>query len=374
MHTGRPWVVKIALLVPGGVDRSGTRRSIPCLLALIERLTGQGDEVHVFTARQEAAPGEWTLLGATVRNAGRRPRGVRTLLSLWSEHRLAPFDVIHAFWASSGTVGAVASRLLGVPMVVTLAGGEVVDHGQIGYGGLGSFRGRLELRLAVKGAGQVTTPSDFMRELAAACGIAAQTVVLGVDLKRWPPLAPRARRGGGLLRILNVGGLKPVKGQTTLLEALAILHREGESFEAEIVGEGPLEGSLAEAAACMGLSHAVRLRPVMPHSELRQRFEWADLHVVSSVHESGSLVTLEAAVAGVPTVGTRVGHVADMAPSAAVAVPVMDAVALAADIRGLLHDDSERLRLAAAAQAYAARVDADATARTMRGIYHALAA
>jgi glycosyltransferase involved in cell wall biosynthesis len=173
---------------------------------------------------------------------------------------------------------------------------------------------------------------------------------------------------------LNVGGLKPVKGQMTLLEALAILHREGESFEVEIVGEGPLEGSLAEAAARMGLSHAVRLRPVMPHFELRQRFEWADLHVVSSVHESGPLVTLEAAVAGVPTVGTRVGHVADMAPSAAVAVPVMDAVALAADIRGLLHDDSERLRLAAAAQAYAARVDADATARTMRGIYHALAA
>ena len=47
--------VKIALIVPGGVDRSGEYRIIPALLALISRLARQHD-VHVFALRQEPRP------------------------------------------------------------------------------------------------------------------------------------------------------------------------------------------------------------------------------------------------------------------------------------------------------------------------------
>ena len=53
--------MKIALLVPGGVDRSATTKVIPCLLWLIERLA-EGHEVHVFALRQEDRPGTWPLL------------------------------------------------------------------------------------------------------------------------------------------------------------------------------------------------------------------------------------------------------------------------------------------------------------------------
>ena len=47
--------MKVALLVPGGVDRSGERRVIPCLLWLIERLAAAGDDLHVFAASQESS-------------------------------------------------------------------------------------------------------------------------------------------------------------------------------------------------------------------------------------------------------------------------------------------------------------------------------
>jgi glycosyltransferase involved in cell wall biosynthesis len=72
---------------------------------------------------------------------------------------------------------------------------------------------------------------------------------------------------------------------------------------------------------------------------------------------------LEAAVAGVPTVGTAVGHVADFAPAAAVAVPVGDALALADAIEQLACNEARRLRIAAAAQDRALRLDADHTCR-----------
>lgn len=44
--------MKLALVVPGGVDRSGEFRVIPVLLALVERLA-RAHDVHVFALRQE---------------------------------------------------------------------------------------------------------------------------------------------------------------------------------------------------------------------------------------------------------------------------------------------------------------------------------
>ena len=44
--------MKVALIVPGGVDRSGEYRVIPVLLALMHRLTPY-HELHVFALAQE---------------------------------------------------------------------------------------------------------------------------------------------------------------------------------------------------------------------------------------------------------------------------------------------------------------------------------
>lgn len=364
--------MKIALLVPGGVDRSGEVRVIPCLLWLIERLAAAGQEVHVFAARQEDRPGSWPLLGATVHNAGRWPRRLGMLRSIASEHRKAPFDVLHAFWCSLGAIGAVAGRLLGVPLVLTLPGGDVVGLRDIGYGSQLSRRGRWELALSARLAGQVNTPSRFMRDLAARLGIDAAVVPLGVDLGRWPPASPRPRDASRPVRLLHVASLNRVKDQPTLLEATARLRAGGVSLELVIAGCDTLAGRIQPMAARMGLASEIRFLGELTHAELRPWFEWADLLVVSSRHEAGPVVTLEAAVAGVPTVGTRVGHIADLAPDAATAVRVGDSAALADAIGNLAADDGHRLRLAAAAQAIALRHDADFTARTFLEAYRSL--
>src|SRR5215469_14611944 len=103
--------MKIALITPGGVDRSGETRVIPCLLWLIERLARSGDDVHVFALRQQSERGQWPLLGAIVHNAGGADtltRGARTLLDLRNENRKSPFDVIHALWAvPQGVLAAI---------------------------------------------------------------------------------------------------------------------------------------------------------------------------------------------------------------------------------------------------------------------------
>ena len=361
--------MKVALLVPGGVDRSGTRKVISCLLWLIERLAADGHEVHVFAARQEKRAGTWPLLGATVHNIGRRPTRLWMVRSIAAEHREARFDVLHAFWSNLGTTGAVAGKLLGVPLVVTLPGGDVVGLADIGYGALLSRLGRLYLRIAARCAAEVNAPSDYMRDLAAELGIDAKSVALGVDLARWPPALPRARDVSRPIKLLHVASLNRVKDQPTLLEAIARLRGQGLELELTVVGFDTLDGEIQRLAVRMGLSREVRFLAELPHAELRPWFEWADLLVMSSRHEGAPIVFLEAAVAGVPTVGTRVGHIADLSPQAALCVPVGDALGLAEAIANLAADEPRRLQLAAAAQAFGVRHDADFTARTFLETY-----
>ena len=363
--------MKIALLVPGGVDRTGTVKVIPCLLWLIERLAASEHDVHVFVPRQEDRPGSWPLLGATVHNAGRRHASPWMLGSIVAEHRKAPFDIIHAFWSGLGAIGAVAGRLLRVPLVLTLPGGDVVRLPDIGYGARLSRRGEIYLRVAARNATRITTPSRFMRNLATTLGIDAAVVPLGVDLVRWRVAPPRRREALAPIRLLHVADLNRVKDQPTLLNAIARLRAGGVPLELVVIGFDTLQGQIQRLAAQLGLAGEVRFLGHLPHAELRPWFDRADLLVMASRHEAGPLVMLEAAVAGVPTVGTSVGHLADHSPEAALAVPTGDERALAEAIGTLAADEERRLGMAAAAQDIAVRYDADFTARTFLEMYRA---
>jgi glycosyltransferase involved in cell wall biosynthesis len=96
--------------------------------------------------------------------------------------------------------------------------------------------------------------------------------------------------------------------------------------------------------------------------------------IMASRHETGPVAMLEAAVVGVPTVGTAVGHIAEWAPDAATSVVIGDATALARAIGMLLAQEEERLHIAREAGRRATREDADYTARRFQALYRRLAA
>jgi glycosyltransferase involved in cell wall biosynthesis len=361
--------MKLALVVPGGVDRSGEFRVIPVLLSLIERLV-QSHEVHVFALHQEAAPGRWQLAGATVHNIGEGWTRVRAIAAIRAEHRRAPFDLIQAFFSGYCSLVAVAAaRTLRRPSLVHIAGGELVALHGIGYGGRRSWPSRVREAIVLRAAGTVTAASAPILESLRALGLdGAQRVPLGVDLRAWPPLAPR-RREEGTARLLHVASLNRVKDQSTLLHALAILQRAGVPFRMDIVGVDTLHGEVQALAQRLGLDDRVRFLGFKTQRELRPLMEAADLLVMSSLHEAGPMVLLEAAIAGVPTVGTLVGHLVEWAPSAALAVSPGDPAALAEAVRQVLKDEDLRLRLAWAAQCRATREDAVHTARAFERLY-----
>jgi len=361
--------VKVGLIVPGGVDRTGTHRVIPCLLWLIDRLARE-HEVHVLALYQDRQPARYQLLGADVHSMGRRWARARALGAILAEHRRQPFALFHAMWATPpGVIAAVAGSVLRRPVLLHLAGGELVALPDIGYGGALSARGRLWLKLALRGATRVTAASAAMLEAAARGGVRPVLLPLGVDLRRWPVSQPRRRDPGHPARLVHVGSLNRVKDQATLLRAVATLAVDTPAFSLDLIGEDTLGGEMQALARSLGIADRVTFRGFIPHPDLHRHVAGADLLLLSSRHEAGPLVVREAAVAGVPTVGTAVGHVRDWAPEAAVAVPVGDWGALARETATLLVDEPRRLRIAGAAQALAVREDADWTAGRVLAMY-----
>jgi len=365
--------MKLALVVPGGVDRSGERRVIPALLALIERLAAL-HELHVFALRQEEQPASWKLRGARVHNIGGNWTRARAVRAILAEHGVARFDIVQSFFSgASGLVAVCAARLLGIPNVVHVAGGEPVSMPAIRFGGRATWRGRCQEAVVMMGAGAVTAASEPELELLSSLGIAARRVPLGVDhMRDWPARGPVARRLGEPARLIHVASLNRVKDQPTLLRALARLAPSHPGLQMDIVGEDTLAGEIQRLSLSLGLAERVRFHGFLTQRELHPLMQQAHVSVISSRHEAGPLALLEAAAVGIPTVGTAVGHVVEWAPHAAIAVPVGDFEALAARLHEVLSDEPLRLRLAHAAWHGALREDADYTAVCFQKLYSEL--
>ncbi len=290
------------------------------------------------------------------------------------EHRRAPLGLVQSIFSGScGLVAVAAARLLGVASAVHVAGCEPVRFPDIGCGGRLTWRGRLQERVVLCAASTLTAASARQIELLAALGAAARRVPLGIDcIQAWPARAPLQRQADEPARLIHVASLNRVKDQPTLLRAVAQLAQVPLDFQLDIIGEDLLAGEMQRLASELGLAGKVRFHGFMTQRQLVPLMQSAHVLVVSSRHEAGPVAVLEAAALGVPTVGTAVGHVAEWAPDAALAVPVCDPQSLAAALRQVLTDEDLRLRLAQSAWTRAVWEDADYTARCFEALYEEL--
>lgn len=364
--------MRVALVVPGGVDPSGEWRVIPALLWLMRRLRERVD-LQVFALRQQHRRIRYELFGVPVENIGLPLSSPRAVATLIAAHRRRPFNVLHAFWAGApGEVAVAAAVAIRRPVLVHVAGGELVSLPDIRYGGYGTIGARARRRVVIRRASAISAASEAVREAVGRLGRQALRIPLGAGIEDWPVRPPRPREAGRPIRLVHVGSLNRVKDQLTLLRAVARLANMGVPFHVDLLGQDTLGGAVQRAAHELGVARHTTFHGFLPQRELRPVVERADLLLVSSRHEAGPVVLSEAALAGVPTVGTEVGQVRDWAPDAAVAVPVGDSAGMAAAIAALVDDDARRLALARVAQARARCEDADWTAGRFVSVYDQL--
>jgi glycosyltransferase involved in cell wall biosynthesis len=340
--------MNVGLVVPG-FSADAADWCIPALRHLARALTEHAD-VRVLAVRYPYHVDRYDLEGSEVITLGGAAIHGPATLALWrrtlgvlrAEHRRRPFDVLHAFWATeSGMLTALAGRLLHIPTLVSLAGGELVALSDINYGDQRVAWERLKVAVALRLAGAVSAGSRYLQQIALRYRADVALLPLGVDTALFRPAAPNAGH-----RLLHVGTLTPVKDQRTLLAAFAMLREHDARVGLDVVGDGSLRAHLEELAGRLGLSSHVRFVGDVDHCALVPLYQAADAFVVSSRHEAQCMVALEAASCGLRVVGTSVGVVPELAPE--LPVPVGDVSALAraiassgraVDVRALVERD-----------------------------------
>jgi len=139
------------------------------------------------------------------------------------------------------------------------------------------------------------------------------TILNGVPVEEFASLPPRdvCRAEFGLPPEVPIAGavgrLAEEKNHLSLIEAFALLAKEGRPVHLALLGEGPLKETLMEQAVKLGVGERVHFLPVTPRVNIF--YGAIDLFVLSSDIEGLPLTLLEAMASGLPAVGTRIGGI-----------------------------------------------------------------
>ena len=218
------------------------------------------------------------------------------------------------------------------------------------------FRRRERAALAHTDRVIVTSPSTA-RRLSQDYGVAADRIA--VALPGSEPKARASRDTGETVALLAVGALVRRKGYDVLVAALSGL--EDLPWRLTIAGDRTRDpataAALDDAIHRHGLADRIDVLGAVPDGRLDALHAAADVFVLASRHEGYGMAFATAIAHGLPVIGTTAGAIPETVPEGAgLLVPPDDADALAAALRRLVGDASERGRLAAVAGAAAARL------------------
>jgi glycosyltransferase involved in cell wall biosynthesis len=216
------------------------------------------------------------------------------------------YDIIHCHDAPSAVAARLASMFTGTPVVYTAHYFISGRHPFICYRWLFGYALGVDKAVAI---------GDWMEErMIKEYGVRPNIIFNGVDTSEFAPAdSNKCKKKIGLAgqRVaLFVGRFYPQKGLNYLIEALAILKREGrlsKNFKALLVGEGPELPSLRERAYKSGISsHIVFVGP-KKIEELPLYYNACDFFVLPSLWEGLPIAALEAMACGKPVLATKVG-------------------------------------------------------------------
>jgi len=147
----------------------------------------------------------------------------------------------------------------------------------------------------------------------------------------------------------SVGSLISRKGHDLAIQAFSALGTQGDA-RLLIVGSGPEQASLQALVHKLGMSG--RISFLGNFDDMSSVYRAMDINILATRSEAFGLVLVEAALAGVPSISTRVGGVPDIIQDQANGILVQseDVPALTEALRCLIVDTPLRRRYGAAAR------------------------
>lgn len=253
-------------------------------------------------------------------------------------------DVIHGHGAKGGAYARLARNARAI-RVYTPHGGSLHYRWSTPAGFLYLLAERVLIRRTDLFLFECRYGREVFRAKVGNSGALARVVHNGVNRTDFDPVItdPNATD------LVFVGELRALKGVDVLIEAIALLAREGNRVTITIAGDGPDRATFEAQAAMQGVSETVRFLGSMP---ARSAFALGRRLVVPSRAESLPYIVLEAAAAGIPLIATNVGGIPEIfGPAAGDLVPPGDPDALARAIGKALSEDETKRSTALRLQA-----------------------
>lgn len=217
-------------------------------------------------------------------------------------------DVMHVHFAvPTGPVAWLASRLTGVPYVLTAHLGDVpggapqqTDH---------LFRVIRPFTIPIwRGAEDVTAVSSHVADLArAAYGITPEIILNGTASRS---AAPPPGDPSGILRLIFVGRMSVQKNPVFLARVFARM--QARNWRAVFVGDGPLRRDLRDALQASGVADRCEFRGWMDGSEVHELLVRSDVLLLPSLSEGLPVAGIEAVSHGLAIAGSSIPGLRDL--------------------------------------------------------------
>ncbi|MBX3013167.1 MAG: glycosyltransferase [Caldilineaceae bacterium] len=239
--------------------------------------------------------------------------------------RLRP-DILHAHWLlPNGLIGAVASRLLGIPLVISVPGSDAqVANANPLFRGMARFAMRqaklmtansADLRDAVAGLEpSVLNKFDLIIYGTDPAALKPDTTGVAALRAQWqattagaPP--PDTATGQQPFVILCVGRMVYKKGFDTLIRALAEPALRAYPAIAVMIGEGDQKAEWQALAQTLGVAAQIRWVGSVPKDQIGPYYNACDVLVNPAVRkpvDGLNVCVLDAMSCGKPVVGSTV--------------------------------------------------------------------
>jgi glycosyltransferase involved in cell wall biosynthesis len=310
-------------------------------------------------------------LGRSIRSAD----DGRSLVRLTAAMREFRPHIVHTHMAKAGALGRTAAVVTRVPARVH------TFHGHLLHGYFSRPKTQLVVRTEralARVSDRLVAVGEQVRDDLIAAGVGSprqyRVVPPGTDLGPLPEREVALRRLGLPIEgpvVAYVGRVTGIKRPDRLVDVARTVHREIPAARFVVCGEGDLLARVAAAAEELdGALHLLGWR-----ADVGTVYAAADLVLLTSDNEGMPVSLIEAGLAGLPVVATRVGGVPEVVEDEVTGLLTATRSADLADrVLRLLRDEQLRRQMGRRARARTvARFGADRLVRDMQGLYASIA-
>lgn len=329
---------------------------------LAKASTNAGHEVLVISGNEGPLTERLTEAGIKTRTIAAMKRDISVMAEIRSFKTLLRIveefnpDAIHGNSSKAGALAALAGRMKGVDTIVFTAHGWAFNEGRPNWQkaiiGLLHYATVLLSHKTVCVSSAIRQDAAWMPLVAKRFSVIHNGVTEGALLPREEArmrIAPDLARGfPNALWIGTIAELHPTKGLDTLVEAFAAIARELPSTVLVIMGDGEQWAWLEKLVQIYDLPDRVVLTGFV--KDASAHLNALDVFVLPSRSEALGYALLEAGLASLPAIGTRVGGIPEVLDdgTTGLLVPPGKSILLSEALTTLANDASLRNRLGTA--------------------------